>query len=151
MRFMMLMIPRVYQPDAPAGERAGEGFAPPAEAVAKMMQFNEELAKAGVLLSLDGLHPLAKGARIAFPQGKPVVTDGPFAETKEVLGGYWLLQVQSKEEAVNWAKRCPAAPGDTLEVRQVFEMADFPEETQKAAETSAVRAQVEKHQPRRGS
>ena len=145
MRFMMLMIPRVYQPDAPAGQRAGEGFAPPAEAVAKMMKFNEELAKAGALIALDGLHPSSKGARVRFAGGRPKATDGPFTEPKEVIGGYWMIQAKSKEEALDWAKRCPASDGDIIEVRQVFEMSDFPPDVQKTAENPTVRAQVEKH------
>lgn len=144
MRFLMLMIPRVYQPDAPPGERAEEGFAPPAEAVAKMMKFNEELVKAGALIALDGLHPSSKGARIAFAGGKSQVTDGPFTEAKEVIGGYWMIQAKSKEEAVNWAKRCPASDGDVIEIRQVFEMSDFPPDVQKAADNPTVRAQIEK-------
>lgn len=145
MRFMMFMIPKVYQPDTPPGERAGEGFAPPADAVAKMMKFNEELTKAGALISLDGLQPGSKGARVAFAGGKPKVTDGPFTEAKEVIGGYWMIQVKSKEEAVGWARRCPAADGDVIEIRQVFEMSDFPPDVQKAADNPAVKAQVEKH------
>src|SRR5881296_1732331 len=90
MRFMMLMIPRVYQPGAPAGEKAGEGFTPDAEIVAQMTKYNEELAKAGALIALDGLQPSSKGARISFTGGKRIVTDGPFIETKEVVGGYWM-------------------------------------------------------------
>lgn len=144
MRFLMVMIPRVYQPDAPPGERAEEGFAPPAETVAKMMEFNEELAKAGALIALDGLHPSAKGARVAFAGGKPKVTDGPFTEAKDVIGGYWMIQAKSKEEAVEWARRCPASDGDVIEIRQVFEMSDFPQDVRKAADNSTVRAQVEK-------
>jgi hypothetical protein len=144
MRFMMFMIPKVYQPDTPAGERAGEGFTPPAEAVEKMMKFNEELTKAGALISLDGLHPGTKGARVAFKGGKPTVTDGPFIEAKEVIGGYWMIQAKSKEEAVEWARRCPAADGDVIEIRQVFEMSDFPADVQKAADNPTVKAQVEK-------
>ncbi len=148
MRFMLFMVPKVYQPDTPEAERAREGFAPPADAVEKMMKFNEELTKAGVLVGLDGLHPLLKGARVSFKGGKPTVTDGPFIEAKEVIGGYWMLKVQSKEEAVGWAKRCPAAEGDVIELRQVFEMSDFPADVQKAADNPTVRAQVEKHQAR---
>src|SRR5437868_4489251 len=102
MRFVLFMIPRVYQPDAPPGERAGEGFTPPADAVAKMMKYNEELAKAGVLMSLDGLQPLAKGARVKFSASKPTVTDGPFVEAKEVVGGFWMIQTKSIEEAIQW-------------------------------------------------
>ena len=143
MRFMMMMIPRVYQPDTPPCEKAGEGFAPPAETVARMMKFNEELAKAGALIALDGLHPGSKGARVAFCGGKPKVTDGPFTEAKEVIGGYWMIQVKSKEEAVEWARRCPASDGDVIEVRQVFEMSDFPLEVQKAADNPTVRARIE--------
>jgi len=140
----MMMIPRVYQPDTPAAEKAGEGFTPPADAVAKMMKFNEELSKAGALIALDGLHPVAKGARVAFAGGKPKVTDGPFIESKEVIGGYWIIQAKSKEEAVAWATRCPAADGDIIELRQVFEMSDFPADVQKAADNPTVRAQLEK-------
>jgi hypothetical protein len=113
-----------------------------------MMKFNEELAKAGALIALDGLHPSSKGARIAFAGGKPKVTDGPFTEAKEVIGGYWMIQAKSKEEAVNWAKRCPAADGDVIEIRQVFEMSDFPPDVQRAADNPTVRAEVKK---RKGS
>ena len=144
MRFMMVMIPRVYQPDAPLGEKAGDGFAPPAEAVAKMMKFNEKLAKAGALIALDGLHPSSKGARVAFAGGKPQVTDGPFTEAKEVIGGYWMIEAKSKGEALGWAKRCPAADGDVIEVRQVFEVTDFPQDVRNAADNPTVRAHVEK-------
>jgi len=124
MRFMMLMIPKGY-------ESAEPGAMPTAEAVAAMMRYNESLKKAGVLLSLDGLHPPSMGARVTFPNGKPVVTDGPFAEVKEVLGGYWMIQVRSREEAIEWAKRCPAGPNETIEIRQVQELADFPKDVQK--------------------
>jgi hypothetical protein len=143
MKFMMMMIPRVYQPDTPAAERAGEGFAPPADAVAKMMKYNEELTKAGALIGLDGLHPLGKGARVAFADGRAKVTDGPFVESKEVIGGFWLIRTKSKEEAMEWARRVPAADGDVIELRQVFEMSDFPPDVQKAADNAQVRAQVE--------
>jgi len=121
---MMLMIPKGY-------ESAVAGTLPSAEAVAAMMRYNESLKKAGVLLSLDGLHPPSMGARVTFPNGKPVVTDGPFAEVKEVLGGYWMIQVRSREEAIEWAKRCPASPNETIEIRQVQELADFPKDVQK--------------------
>jgi len=126
MRFMMLMIPRGY-------EKAAPGTLPDPKAVAAMMEYNKSLEKAGVLLGLDGLHPPSEGARVAFARGKPAVTDGPFAETREVLGGYWTLQVKSKEEAVEWASRCPAADGDIIEVRQVFEMSEFPDDVKEAA------------------
>lgn len=148
MRFIMFMIPRVYQPDIPASEKPGEGFAPPVEAVEKMMKFNEELTKAGALISLDGLHPASKGARVAFKKGKPSVTDGPFIEAKEVVGGYWMIQAKSKDEAVGWAKRVPAEEGDVIEVRQVFDMSDFPPEVRKAADSPKVKAQLEKKKKR---
>lgn len=144
MRFMMIMIPRVYQPDTPPGERAGEGFAPSAEAVARMTRFNEDLARAGALISLDGLHPSARGARVAFSAGKPEVTEGPFAGAKEVIGGYWMIEAGSREEAVSWASRCPAADGDVIEVRQVFDESDFPAEVRKAANNPTVRERIEK-------
>ena len=143
MRFMMIMIPKVYQPETQPEEKAGEGFAPPAEAIAEMTKFNEELAKAGALIALDGLHPPSKGARVAFAGGKPKALDGPFTEVKEVIGGYWIIRAASKEEAVEWAKRCPAADGDVIEIRQVFELSDFPPDVQKAAKNSTVSAQIE--------
>jgi hypothetical protein len=121
MRFMMLMIPKGY-------ESAKPGVMPSAQAIAAMMKYNESLKKAGVLLSLDGLHPPSMGARVTFESGKPHVTDGPFAEVKEVLGGYWMIQVRSREEAIEWAKRCPASPSEIIEIRQVQEFADFPAE-----------------------
>lgn len=142
MKFLMMMIPRVYQPDTPAAERAGEGFTPPADAVEKMMKFNEQLAKAGALVALDGLHPVAKGARVSFKGGKATVTDGPFIESKEVIGGFWMIQVKSKEEAVEWARRVPAAEGDVIEVRQIFEMSDFPEDVKKAANNPTVQEKI---------
>ena len=123
------------------------GAMPDEKRMTAMMKFNEELTKAGVLLSLDGLHPTAKGARVYFSGGKPAVTDGPFAETKEVIGGYWMWQVKSKEEAIEWAKRCPAEEGDTLELRQVFEMSDFGPEVEKQEEgrVAEIGAAVEKN------
>ena len=126
MRFMMLMIPKGYETAAP-------GTAPDAKAVAAMMKYNESLQKAGVLLALDGLQPPSTGTRVAFPGGKPKVTDGPFAEAKEVIGGYWMIEVKSKAEAIEWAKRCPAGDNEVIEIRQVQEMSDFPADVQKAA------------------
>ena len=143
MRFMMLMIPAVYQRGQ--GQTLGSDFAPPAEAVAKMNKYNEELAKAGALIALDGLHPPLAGARVAFKGGKPKATDGPFAESKEVLGGYWMIRAKSREEAIEWAKRVPAEEGDTVEVRQVFDMEDFPEDVRKAGENKRVQSELEKH------
>ena len=126
MRFMMLMIPKGY-------EKAAPDTVPDAKAVEAMMKYNESLQKAGVLLALDGLHPPSTGARVSFPGGKPKVTDGPFAEAKEVIGGYWMIEVKSKGEAVEWAKRCPAGENEVIEIRQVQEMSDFPADVQKAA------------------
>jgi hypothetical protein len=126
MRFMMLMIPRGYCEAAP-------GTTPSKEAVAAMMKYNEALKEAGVLITLDGLHPPSSGVRVSFESGKPVVTDGPFTESKEVIGGYWMIDVKSREEAIAWAKRCPASDSETIEIRQVFEMADFPPDVQEAA------------------
>jgi len=136
MRFMMLMIPKVYQ----RGQDAGPDFRPSAEMVEQMMKYNEKLAEAGVLLSLDGLHPPATGVRVSFSRGKANVTDGPFAESKEVLGGYWMIQTKSKEEAIDWVRRCPAQEGDVIELRQVFDVSDFPPDVQKAAENPTVAA-----------
>jgi hypothetical protein len=126
MRFMMLVIPKGY-------ENAAPGTVPDAEAVAAMMKYNESLQKAGVLLALDGLHPPSMGARVSFEGGKPKVTDGPFPEAKEVVGGYWMIQVKSRQEAIEWAKRCPMDENGFIEIRQVQEMADFPSDVQEAA------------------
>jgi hypothetical protein len=124
MRFMMFMYPGISD-DA--------DWAPSPEDVAAMMAYNEELTKAGALLALDGLHPPSGGARVSVSGGKRTVTDGPFAEAKEIVGGYWIIQAKSKEEAVAWASRCPLDEGSFIEVRQVFEMSDFPEDVQAAA------------------
>ena len=122
----MLVIPKGY-------EKAAPGTMPDAKAVEAMMKYNESLQKAGVLLALDGLHPPSMGARVSFEGGKPAVTDGPFAESKEVVGGYWMIQVKSKEEAIEWAKRCPMADNEIIEIRQVQEFADFPDDVKQAA------------------
>jgi hypothetical protein len=126
MRFMMLMIPAGYETAAPDA-------LPSVEAVTAMMKYNEALKEAGVLITLDGLLPPSTGARVSFAGGKPVVTDGPFTESKEVIGGYWMIEVASREEAIAWAKRCPASSNEVIEIRQVHEMADFPPELQQAA------------------
>jgi hypothetical protein len=126
MRFMMLMIPKGY-------ENAKPGTMPDPKDVTNMMKYNESLQKAGVLLALDGLHPPSMGSRITFSGGKPKVTDGPFSEAKEVIGGYWMIQVRSKEEAVEWASRCPGSDNETIEIRQVMEMSEFPADVQQAA------------------
>jgi hypothetical protein len=123
---MLLMIPRGY-------EQAKPGAMPDVKAVAAMMKYNESLQRAGVLLALDGLHPPSMGARVSFRGGKPAVTDGPFSEAKEVVGGYWMIQVKSKEEAIEWASRCPGSENEVIEIRQVQELADFPEDIQKVA------------------
>jgi hypothetical protein len=125
MRFMMLVIPKGYA-------KAPPGTLPDPKVVAAMAKYNESLTKAGVLLGLDGLHPASTGARVTFSGGKPKVTDGPFAEAKEVLGGYWMIQVKSRAEAIEWAKRAPMPDGDVIEIRQVQELADFPPEIQQA-------------------
>ncbi|MGJ7901731.1 YciI family protein [Lysobacter sp. 1R34A] len=126
MRFMMLMIPKGYESAAP-------GTLPSAEAVEAMMAYNRELQQAGVLIALDGLHPPSMGARVSFAGGKPKITDGPFPEAKEVLGGYWMIEVASREEAIAWAARCPGSDNEVIEVRQVQEMEDFPADVQRAA------------------
>src|ERR1700742_2149708 len=126
MRFMMLMIPKGYEAAAP-------GAMPPAEAVAAMMKYNEALKEAGILITLDGLHPPSMGVRVSFEGGKPVVTDGPFTESKEVIGGYWMIDGKSREDAIAWAKRCPAGTNETIEIRQVMEMSDFPPDVKEAA------------------
>ena len=125
MRFMMLMIPLGYETAPPDVQLDPER-------VKSMMKFNEALREAGVLIALDGLHPPSTGARVSFKGGKPLVTDGPFAESKEVLGGYWMIDVKSREEAIAWASRCPGRDDETIEVRQVQEFADFPPELREA-------------------
>jgi len=122
MRFMLIVK---------ASARSEAGLLPSKALIGEMMKFNEEMAEAGVLIGLDGLHPSSKGARILFSNGKKIVSDGPFAETKELIGGYWLIKVKSKEEAIEWALKAPAPDGPDgeeceIEVRQVFDMSDFP-------------------------
>ncbi|WP_265516982.1 YciI family protein [Nitratireductor luteus] len=126
MRFMMLMIPAGY-------EKAGPELDLDPKAVEAMMEYNKALQEAGILRDLNGLHPPSTGARVSFATGKPVVTDGPFAETKEVVGGYWIIEVGSLEEAVEWAKRCPGSPNETIEIRRIQEMEDYSEDVKKAA------------------
>ncbi|MGX4769435.1 YciI family protein [Bradyrhizobium guangdongense] len=131
MRFMMLMIPLGYE-TAPADVQFDPGR------VAAMMRYSEDLKNAEVLITLDGLHPPSMGARVSFASGAPVVTDGPFAEAKEVLGGYWMIEVGSRDEAIAWAKKCPAAANEIIEIRQVQEMADVPSDLQAAAAGFAI-------------
>ena len=128
MRFMMIM-----HPNSAAYE---EGAGPDAESVGEMTKFNESLVQAGVLLAADGLHPPGLGARVRRTGGETTVSDGPFAEAKELIGGYWRIQARSKEEAVEWARRCPLGEGDMIEVRQVYELSDHPEDVQEAAQLS---------------
>ncbi|WP_295813703.1 YciI family protein [uncultured Nitratireductor sp.] len=123
MRYMMLMIPKGY-------ETAGPELDLPADAVAKMMAYNEELRAAGILVGLEGLHPPSTGARVSFASGEPVVTDGPFIEAKEVLGGYWIIDVPTLQDAIQWAKRCPGSPNETIEIRKIQEMEDYSEDVQ---------------------
>ena len=127
-RFMMLIYPNITE------EQYEQGVS--AEDAALMNTFNESLTQAGVLLALDGLHPASKGARVTVSGGKKTVTDGPFTEAKELVGGYWLIDVKSKEEAVEWASRAPIDEGDVIEVRQVFELSDFDDDVQDAARLS---------------
>lgn len=126
MRFMLLMIPKGYESAAP-------GTMPEAKAVEAMMKYNKSMQDAGVLLNLDGLHPPSMGARVTFSGGKPTVIHGPFADVKEVVGGYWMIQVPSKEVAIEWASKCPASDNEIIEIRQVQEFADFPADVQAAA------------------
>ena len=137
MRFMMLMMPKGY-------EKAAPDTKPDPEGVKRMMKYNASLMKSGVLLDLNGLRPPSEGVRVSFSGGKPHVTDGPFVEAKEVIGGYWMIQVKSKEEAIEWAKRVPSRDARKIELRQVFEMTDFPADVQKTADSPAVRATLEK-------
>lgn len=125
MRFMMIMFPESYR-------NAKAGTAPDLKDIETMRKYNEELQKAGVLLALDGLTPPATmRARVTFKSGKSKVTDGPFTEAKEVVGGYWIIQAKSREEALEWASRIPGKDNETVEVRRMFEITDFPEDVQK--------------------
>jgi hypothetical protein len=117
MRFLVMVKPPTAAYES--------GMMPSPELVANMGAFNAELVKAGVLLAAEGLHPSSKGARSSFAGGKPTVSDGPFAETKELVGGFWLIQVKSKEEAISWMRRAPFGEGVRLEIRQVYEFADL--------------------------
>jgi hypothetical protein len=134
-RFMMIMFPKGY-------ENAKPGTLPDLKAIEVMRKYNEQLQKAGVLLALDGLHPPSMGARVTFKSGKSKVTDGPFTEAKEVVGGYWMIQVKSREEALEWASRIPGSDNEMVEVRQMMEITDFPAEVQKKFKEQIAEAAV---------
>jgi hypothetical protein len=138
MRFMMLVK---------ASKDSEAGKLPTKELVAAMGAFNEGMARAGVMLAGEGLHPSSKGTRVTYTGGKRLMTDGPFAETKELLAGFWMIQVNSKAEALEWASRVPFTHGEVVEVRQVFEASDFPADVlppAEAAREEALRAELAK-------
>ena len=131
-----------------ANKESEAGVMPDEKFLGEMMKYNEELVKQGIMLAGEGLHPSSKGARIKFSDGKATVVDGPFAETKELIAGFWLWQVRSLQEAIEWVKRCPSPDGATegeIEIRQVFEAADFgPEFTPELQEQEErLRAKIE--------
>ncbi len=139
MRFMMIVK---------ASKESEAGVMPRKELIEAMGRFNEEMAKAGVMLAGEGLQPSSKGARVLFNGGKKTVVDGPFAETKELIAGFWMIQVKSREEAIEWALRSPA-PHESqeceIEIRQVFEMSDFPSDVlspEEAAKEEALREKL---------
>ncbi len=136
MRFMVMV---------PASTDSEAGVLPKTEELAAMGKFNEELVKAGVMLAGEGLHASSKGARVRFSGGKTTVVDGPFTEAKELIAGFWLIQAKSKEEAVAWMRKAPFGEGVTLEIRQVFDPADFgPVLTPELAEAEQkLRAQID--------
>jgi len=136
MRFMVIVK---------ANKDSEAGVMPSEAMLTRMGAYNEELVKAGVMLAGDGLHPSSRGARVRFGGAAPTVIDGPFAETKELIAGFWLWQVRSREEAIEWLKRAPFEPGDEVELRQVFEMEDFGTELtpELREQESRLRAQVE--------
>jgi hypothetical protein len=137
MRFMMLVK---------ASQDSEAGALPSKELLAAMGRFNEEMAKAGVLLSAEGLQPSARGARVKFAGAKRIVTDGPFVETKELLAGFWMIQVKSRQEAIDWISRAPFGDGVEIEIRQVFEASDFPDEVfpaEDAAREDALRRELQ--------
>jgi hypothetical protein len=125
MRFMVIV---------PADKNSEAGVLPPKELFAAMGRYNEELRKAGVLLEADGLHPTSKGAKVKFSGAKRTVIDGPFTEAKELIAGFWIIEVKSKAEAIEWVKRAPFDGGVEIEIRQVFEASDFPAEIRGARE-----------------
>jgi hypothetical protein len=125
MRFMMIMFPKDYQD-------AKLGWVPDLKGIETMRKYNAQLQEAGVLLALDGLTPPATmSARVTFKGGKSTVTDGPFTEAKEIVGGYWVIDVKSLEEALEWASRIPGKDTEMVEVRRLFDISDFSAEVQK--------------------
>ena len=146
MRFMLIVK---------ANKDSEAGVMPSKELIAAMGKFNEEMVKAGVMLAGEGLQASSKGARVKFKGGKPTVVDGPFAETKELIAGFWLIQVKSKAEAIEWASRSPAPHGPNveseIEVRQIFEAADFPADVfppEEAAKEQALREEMQRRATR---
>lgn len=135
MRFMMIVK---------ADDQTEAGALPTEQELAEMGQYNEELVKAGVMLAGDGLQPSSKGARVRFQGGKPTVTDGPFTESKELIAGFWIIQVNTREEAIEWARRVPFRDGE-IELRQIFEADDFGEAftPELRAQEDRLRAQIE--------
>lgn len=127
MKFMMLVIPQGYESAAP-------GTLPEAEAVEKMMVYNRELEAAGIVRDANGLHPPAEGVRVKLGDGEPTVTDGPFSESKECIGGYWIIEVASKAEAIAWARKVPAVEPMQIELRQIQEASEWPDDVREAAE-----------------
>jgi hypothetical protein len=139
MRFMVLVK---------ASEESEAGVMPSEELLTEMGKYNEELVKAGVMLAGEGLHPSSKGARVRFEGGQRTVIDGPFAETKELLAGFWLIQAKSREEAIEWVKRAPFDGGTEIEIRPVFETEDFGDELtpELREQEDRLRAQVAENQ-----
>jgi hypothetical protein len=135
MRFMIIVK---------ANKDTEAGVMPTDAQLAAMLKYNEELVKAGVMLAGEGLHPSSKGAKVKFQGARRTVVDGPFAEAKELIAGFWLWQVKSREEAIEWLKRAPMEDGDEVELRQVFDAADFTDASPETlAKEAALRAQVE--------
>jgi len=138
MRFMVIVK---------ASQETEAGNMPSRELLTAMGKFNEEMAKAGVMLAGEGLHPTSKGARISYGRGKPTVTDGPFPGAKDLVAGFWLIQVKSRREAIDWASRAPFGEGAEVEIRQVFEASDFPPElfsAEDAAREQALRDELQR-------
>jgi len=131
----------------PASKESEAGVLPDEKILAEMGKFNEEMVKAGIMLAGEGLHATSKGARLKFSGGKTTVIDGPFTESKELIAGFWLIQVKSKEEAIAWMKRAPFGDGVVLEIRQVFEADDFGAEftPELREQEERLRAQIEAH------